>query len=98
MEILRLYSDDNGESRFDVHAFSLNLIDDSPPAKPHYFSDPEKAEAFVVVECPVGWGEGGEMHPTPRRQVVTCMSGAMRVTTSDGVASVRRPCVFTKPH
>ena len=84
VEIMRLYSDDNGDSLFDTHEISLNLVDDAPPAKPHYFSDPEHAESFVVVECPVGWGEGSEMHPTPRRQIVSCLSGSMRITTSLG--------------
>ena len=39
MKILRLFEDENGESDFDTVAINLNLQDDSPPAKPHHFSD-----------------------------------------------------------
>ena len=84
MEILRIYADEIGESHFGTCEFSLNLKDDSPPAKPHFFSDPRNAKSYVVVQCPVGWGEEGELHPTPRRQIVVCMSGTMRITTSLG--------------
>jgi hypothetical protein len=82
MKMLRLFEDENGESDFDTVAINLNLQDDSPPAKPHHFSGAITANAYVFVECPVGWG--GELHPTPRRQIVVCISGTMRVTTSLG--------------
>ncbi len=84
MKMLRLYADEIGESHFGTFELSLNLKDDSPPAKPHYFSDPRDAETYVVVQCPVGWG--GELHPSPRRQIVFCMSGTMRITTSLGIS------------
>lgn len=82
MKILRLFEHENGESDFDTVAIDLNLQDDSPPAKPHYFSDAITANTYVFVECPLGWG--GELHAAPRRQVVVCMSGTMRLTTSLG--------------
>jgi hypothetical protein len=84
MRMLRLYADEIGESHFGTIEFSLNLEDDSPPAKPYYFSDPCDAESYVVLQCPVGWGEGSELHAAPRRQIVFCMSGTMRITTSLG--------------
>jgi quercetin dioxygenase-like cupin family protein len=82
MKMLRLYADESGESHFGADDIPLNLEDDSPPAKPHYFSDPQDASTYVLVECPLGWG--GELHPTPRRQIVVCTAGTMRVTTSLG--------------
>ena len=84
MKILRLSADESGESHFGTYELPLNLHDDSPPTKPHYFSDPEQAKTYVVVRCPVGWG--GEIHLAPRRQIVFCMSGTMRITTSLGIS------------
>jgi quercetin dioxygenase-like cupin family protein len=82
MRITRLYSDQSGESHFEELEIALQLRDDSPPAKPHYFSEPQSAQSFVMVQCPVGWG--GELHPAPRRQIVVCIDGTMTVESSLG--------------
>jgi len=82
MNTLRLFDDDGGESRFGNIDVPMTLHDDSPPAKPHYFSEPEDAKRWVFVRCPVGWD--GKLHPTPRRQIVICTGGTMRITTSLG--------------
>lgn len=82
MRMLRLFADASGDTHFDTVEVPMALHDDSPPAKPHYFSDPEPAAAWVFVRCPLGWG--GELHPAPRRQIVVCLGGTIRLTTSLG--------------
>ena len=89
MKMLRLYASSDGESHYDTIEFSMNLLDDSPPAKPHWFTDPQLARTWVSLRCPVGW-DGG-LHPTPRRQIIICMSGSVRVTSSLGDARELNP-------
>ena len=82
MKLLRLYEDESGESHFDVIEYPMTLRDDSPPAKPHFFTEPEPAKAWAYLLCPPEW-DGG-LHPTPRRQIIICTAGTMRVTSSLG--------------
>ncbi len=82
MKLLRLFADDKGESHFDDVEHRMTLLDDSPPAKPHYFTEPQPAKAWVSLRCPPDWGGG--LHPTPRRQILVCTAGAVRVTSSLG--------------
>ena len=82
MKLLRLFSDSLGESHFDEVEFPMNLLDDSPPAKPHYFTDAQPAKTWVSLRCPPKW-DGG-LHPTPRRQIIVCTGGSVRVTSSLG--------------
>ena len=89
MQLLRLYEDETGESHFDVVERPMQLLDDSPPAKPHYFSDPEPAAAWTCVRCPSDW-DGG-LHPAPRKQIVICTAGCLRMTSSLGAARELRP-------
>jgi hypothetical protein len=84
MKMLRLREDPSGESHFDFVEFDMSLLDDSPPAKPHYFTAPEPARSWASLRCPPGW-DGG-LHPSPRRQIIVCTQGSIRVTTSLGDA------------
>ena len=62
----------------------MTLRDDSPPAQPHYFTEPEAARSWISVRCPPDW-DGG-LHPAPRRQIIVCTAGTLRVTSSLGEA------------
>jgi hypothetical protein len=84
MKLARLLADDVGESHFEDIELPMTLLDDSPPAKPHYFTQPKEAKAWVSLRCPPDW-DGG-LHPTPRRQIIICTAGSVRVITSLGVA------------
>jgi hypothetical protein len=84
MQMLRLQEDACGDSHFDAVEFQMELLDDSPPAKPHYFTAQQPARSWVSLRCPPGW-DGG-LHPSPRRQIIICTRGAVRVTTSLGDA------------
>ena len=82
MEVLRLYADEAGESRFDTYEVSMQLKDFAPPADPLYVSEPEAAGRFALIRLPAGWS--GACHPTLRRQILFCLRGEMRVTASTG--------------
>ncbi len=82
MLVLRLFADADGESRFDDYDVSLELQDFAPPAAPLHVSEPEAAARYILIRLPVGWN--GARHPTPRRQILFCLRGAMRVTASSG--------------
>lgn len=82
IEVLRLYADDDGESRFDTVNVPMALEDFAPPADPLYVSQARTATRYVHIRLPAGWG--GESHPSPRRQILFCLSGAMDVIASSG--------------
>jgi hypothetical protein len=89
MKVARLCADASGESHFEEIELSMMLLDDSPPAKPHYFSAPQPAKTWLSVRCPPDWD--GQLHPTARRQIIVCTRGSVRVTTSLGIAGELRP-------
>lgn len=89
MRMPRLYSRPDGESRYGTIDYEMTLLDDSPPAKPHWFTQAQPAASWVHIRCPVGW-DGG-LHPTPRRQIIICTAGSIRITTSLGEAKDLRP-------
>jgi hypothetical protein len=82
--MLRLTEDSDGNSHFDEISVPLAMLNAAPPAKPVYFSDPAKATHWSLCRCPVGWF--GELHAAPRRQILVCTAGALRMTTSLGNA------------
>lgn len=82
MEVLRIYSDAEGGSRFEIRKITLHANDYAPPAPPLYTSSPESAEKMIFLELPAGWF--GDWHPTPLRQWLIIMSDACEFETSDG--------------
>jgi quercetin dioxygenase-like cupin family protein len=47
-----------------------------------FMSSPAEAKQMVYLKLPAGWY--GDLHPAPRRQQMTLISGALEVRTSDG--------------
>ena len=82
LSVLRLGADAAGESHFDSFTIERSLQDFAPPAHPLFMSAIEKVSGYAVLHLPVGWG--GERHPSPHRQILFCLAGALRVTASDG--------------
>ncbi|MGO4564850.1 hypothetical protein AB4Z52_07215 [Rhizobium sp. 2YAF20] len=39
------------------------------------------AKGYVAIRIPAGWA--GELHRSPHRQILFCLSGALKVTASD---------------
>jgi hypothetical protein len=83
MKAVRLYADENGESHFDSVELTMTLQEFAPPAAPLYATEAKAASRFVVIQLPIAWG-GGAPHPTPGRQMLFCLSGSFRITSSDG--------------
>ena len=84
MMMLRLFEDGDGNSHFDEISVPLALLNAAPPAKPVYFSETADATRWSLCRCPVGWY--GELHAAPRRQILVCTAGMLRMTTSLGSA------------
>ncbi len=82
IDVVRLTADQAGESRFDSYEMPLSLQEFAPPARPLFVSAVEPATGYVRIRLPVGWM--GEAHPSPRRQILFCLSGSMSVTSSTG--------------
>ena len=82
LNALRLSEDASGESHFGSFDISRILTDFAPPARPFFVSPIEKASGYVVIRLPVGWV--GDPHPSPGRQILFCLSGALKVTAGNG--------------
>jgi hypothetical protein len=82
LTVLRLFVTDAGASRFDTFEIPRALRSFAPPAAPLYASELKAASGFVVVRLPTGWI--GQRHPTPKRQILFCLSGKIRITPDVG--------------
>ena len=82
MKYLRLYADQDGESRIEEMHVAFNMAVYAPPAPAFGVSSPTEAERFVTVHFPAGWDS--EPHPAPRRQLFVMLSGRFQGQTSDG--------------
>jgi quercetin dioxygenase-like cupin family protein len=77
-----LYADSSGESHWRKVELVLQERSFAPPAQRIFISEPEVAKAFVFLSLKSGWDEPS--HRTPKRQILFCLAGAVRVTASDG--------------
>ena len=84
--VLHLREDAAGESYFDELEVSQLLTQFAPPALPFLVSSTETASGYAVISIPVGWI--GKRHPSPHRQILFCLSGALKVTASDGTTRI----------
>ena len=80
--VVHLFEDGDGETHFKAYGIVLGLKDFAPPADPFFVSAVEAASGFVVINLPAGWI--GERHPSPGRQILFCLSGTLKLTSSDG--------------
>ena len=81
LECVRLYSDAHGESHFGHLRLRLQDADFAPPAPPLEVSDIVDAR-YGFLRAPPGWF--GDWHPTPARQFMCLLRGALEVEVSDG--------------
>jgi hypothetical protein len=56
MEVLRLYADSLGQSRFETMTMPMALKEFAPPAAPLRVSDPQPAQNYVILEVGAEWG------------------------------------------
>jgi quercetin dioxygenase-like cupin family protein len=80
--VTRSYADGHGTCRFDSYSMVQKLQPFAPPADPVFVSEREPARDYVVIHMPPGWV--GNPHLSPRRQILFCLSGGMRITNSAG--------------
>ena len=82
MHYHHLYCDADGESHWRRVEVSLEEQVFAPPAQGILISEAEPAKATLFLRLPAGWNEPS--HPTPKRQILVCLRGAVDVTASDG--------------
>jgi hypothetical protein len=82
MRIVRLYSDANGESRFEEAEIELDLNDYVSSGPPLYLSARKPAKEFAFMKAPAGWSSN--WHPSTSRNLFLVLSGEWEVTASDG--------------
>lgn len=86
MRYHHLYAAEDGESHWRTVEVPLEERTFAPPARAIFISEGEPAVATVFLRLDAGWDE--PIHPTPKRQTLFCLGGAVRVTASDGEARV----------
>ncbi|AZV78931.1 cupin [Parasedimentitalea marina] len=84
MRFQKLFADELGESHWLEVEVNLEEHVFAPPAQNVEISEPEPAKQMMFLRLRAGWDE--PVHPTPVRQKLICLSGAVRVTASDGSA------------
>lgn len=82
MKYHHLHTGDAGESHWRDVDIGLEEQVFAPPAQGIFVSQPEAARATLFLRLPAGWNEPA--HPTPKRQTLVCLRGAIDVTASDG--------------
>lgn len=82
MRYHRLYADEEGESRWEEVGVTLAERSFAPPARAIEISEAEPAQRMLFLRLRAGWDE--PVHPSPIRQRLICLTGAVEVTASDG--------------
>jgi quercetin dioxygenase-like cupin family protein len=78
----RIYADAQGGSHFDFVTVEQRLASGAPPAAPFYVSGDKPASKYRFYSFQPGWI--GDWHPSPARQFLALMSGAVEAETTDG--------------
>jgi hypothetical protein len=81
---VRLYTDDDGQSRFEDWDFAFASKDFAPPAPPVDVSEAVEASAFMMLRAPAGWTD--PMHPAPARQFFIVLAGSWEVSAGGETA------------
>ena len=84
MKFQKLYSDADGESRWEDIDVTLEERSFAPPAQDIEISEPELVKQVMFLRPRSGWNE--PIHPTPVAQKLICLAGSVRVTASDSEA------------
>jgi len=82
MQIVRLFSDDDGQSHFEDIEIDFTLTDYVPPAPPLALSPVEQATQFRFMNAAAAWSS--DWHPSAARNLFLVLTGEWEVTASDG--------------
>ena len=88
MKIARIYSTEDGESRFDEVDLAFADLNYIEGASPIGVAGPFEADRVQFVRVPDGWTD--TRHPSPSRQYVAVLDGEGEFTTSDGEVRIFR--------
>ena len=83
----RLFTNDQGASRFEDAAVELLPGFAVPPAEPLHTAPFLRGVGTFWIGAPTDW-RGGASHPAPRRMIFVTVQGSYEVTTSENI--VRR--------
>jgi len=79
----RIYADAQGGSHFGTVTVEQTLATGAPPAAPFYVSQDGPASKHRFYTFQPGWI--GDWHPSPTRQFLVLMLGAVEMETTDGM-------------
>jgi len=82
VEYVQLYADMEGESHFQNHQIELTSTNFAPPAPVLDVSPIEPAAGCGFARLAAGWV--GDWHPSPKRQWIFFLAGAMEFKVSSG--------------
>jgi hypothetical protein len=82
LEITRIYTGEDGLTRFGESAIVLSVSDYAPPAPAIAVSPRLPATDIAIARIPSGWF--GDWHPAPRRQYALMLTGTFEIETGDG--------------
>lgn len=82
MTYVRLYTGDDGLSRFEDVDVPFALANFAPPAPPLAVSGSWPATEVMFVTFPVGWR--GDWHPAPQRQFQFFLAGTVGAESGEG--------------
>lgn len=86
---IRLFAEQNGESRLEDIDFEITSVNYAPPAPPLGLSEPVEATRFRFFRFPEGWFDTAR--PSPRRQIFFMLEGEVEVWTSCGDKRTLKP-------
>ncbi len=82
MELLEIFSDEQGETHFRRVKIETQRKDFAPPSMPLDVSAEAPVTTSVFLAAQPGWDP--EFHATPRKQYALLLRGRVSVTASDG--------------
>lgn len=87
--VVRLVTTDDGSSDFVETELPMTARDVAPPAAPLDVTEAMGAAGVVFWRAPSGWD--GRRHPSPARQWVHVLQGAIEIEAGDGTTRLLGP-------
>ena len=87
--IVRLVADADGSSEFVDAELAMSSVDFAPPAAPLDVSEVMAASGVIFWRAPAGWD--GRQHPSPARQWVFVIEGAIEIEAGSGTTRTLGP-------
>jgi hypothetical protein len=82
MKYRRLFEDEEGDSHWENVPVQINQPVFVPTSPDIGLSDFNEAKRYAFLHLPVSWE--GDLHPTPKRQLIISVLGNIEIEASDG--------------